>query len=781
MSAFARVAQGIRGPLEYARGHAGPLERAPDLAGTLERALRRAEGLCIPPEAARRLAESAEEVAAGLSPEVVERLAARLEPLLDPQYPALVLAQRTDVIPGVGPKSRAALRRREIRSVEDLLFFLPRSYEDRRALVPIAGLQVGRGACFAATVTRTHLAELRNGRRVLEVVVTDGTAAVSLKWFRGIAHFNERLKPGQRLLVAGDVRRYRYAKELYHPDVELLAEETPLETLPRIVSGYPVVEGVPPRTVRRISEAAVAYASDLVESWLPEGACREASLPGVGESVREVHCPSPHLDPDELRERRTPYHQRLVAEELFLLQVGLEQRRRELARRRAPPLRTDDPRVAHALESLPFELTADQRRAWQEIAADLSRPSPANRLVIGDVGTGKTVLAFLAAVAAAASGGLTAVLAPTEILAEQHHATFSKLAGPVGLRVALLTGSTRAAERRSIARLLQLGEVSVVIGTHALLSGATALPRLVLAVIDEQQRFGVEQRRTLAEKGEQPHVLALSATPIPRTLALTVFGDLDHSVIRERPPGRSPVTTRVVPPDAGREVFDAVKRTLAGGEQVYVVYPLIEESEAQDLKDARRGFERLQRSLPDVPVGLLHGRMDAAERHSVMERFAAGAIRVLVSTTVIEVGVDVHAATLLVVQHAERFGLAQLHQLRGRVGRGERPGTAILIGEPRGEDASRRLAILEASDSGFDIAEEDLRIRGAGQWLGTRQAGHLPELRLADLVLHGDLLDLARGAAARLLERDPGLERHAALRAAVGRRWGRQLEFGSVA
>ena len=782
MSAFARAAEGIRGPLEYARARHGRLERAPDLPDTLERALRRAAGLCIPPEASRRLLACADEVAAGgLTPEVLETAAGRLAPLLDPGYPALVLAQRTDVVPGIGPKSRAALERRGVRTVEDLLLFLPRAYEDRRVLVPIRDLQVGRSACFSGTVTRAHEAQLRNGRRVLEAVVTDGTAAVSLKWFRGIAHFRERLQPGQRVLVAGDVRRYRYAKELYHPDVELLAEETPVGSLPRIVPGYPAVEGIPPRSLRRMAAAAATYASDLVEAWLPERAVREAGLPGVGESVREVHAPGPHLDPEQLRERRTPYHERLVAEELFLLQVGLEQRRRERQGRAARPLRTDDPAVARAVAALPFELTPDQRRVWDEIAADLARPHPANRLLIGDVGSGKTVVAFLAAVAAHASGGLTAVLTPTEILAEQHHATLTKLAQPVGLRVALLTGSTRPAERRSLTRLMRAGEVGIVVGTHALLSGATRLPGLALAVIDEQQRFGVAQRRALAEKGEQPHVLAMSATPIPRTLALTVFGDLDHSVIRERPPGRGVVRTRVVPPDAGREVFDAVKRTLDRGEQVYVVHPLIEESEAQDLKDARRGHARLRRSLPGVEIGLLHGRMDAAERARVMGEFAAGRIRVLVCTTVIEVGVDVPAATLLVVQHAERFGLAQLHQLRGRVGRGERPGTAILIGDPRGEEASRRLAILEASESGFEIAEEDLRIRGPGQWLGTRQAGHLPELRLADLVLHAELLDLAREAAGRVLAGDPGLERQAGLRAAVERRWGRQLDFGSVA
>jgi ATP-dependent DNA helicase RecG len=304
---------------------------------------------------------------------------------------------------------------------------------------------------------------------------------------------------------------------------------------------------------------------------------------------------------------------------------------------------------------------------------------------------------------------------------------------------------------------------------------------LRLVVIDEQHRFGVKQRQALGRKGEQPHVLAMSATPIPRSLSLTLFGDQDHSLLRERPPGRAPVHTRVVPPDAARAVLGELRETLARGEQAYVVYPLVEESEKQDLLDATRGFERLQRALPGVRVALLHGRLDPSQRAAAMDAFAAGEVQLLVCTTVIEVGVDVANATLLIVQHAERFGLAQLHQLRGRVGRGGIPGRAILFGDPHGDAASRRLAVLESSQSGFDIAEQDLAIRGAGEWLGTRQAGHLPELRLADLVRHADLLPPVREAAERLVGGDPGLQRHPALRAAITQRWGRRLDLGSVA
>jgi ATP-dependent DNA helicase RecG len=782
MSRYQSAVEAIRGPLAFAVEHPDHIDRVQGLRDTLVAALRRPLELCIPPAAKQRFEAAAREVEEhGAEARILAHVRDQLAPLLDPSYPQRALSQPVTRVPGVGPKIAQALEKREIRHIEDLLFFLPRSYEDRREIVPIQALEVGRSSCFRGTVTRAGVVRLRNGRKFLQAVVTDGTGAVQLKWFRGIAHFENRLRPGATVLVSGDVRRYRYAKELHHPEIEILSADVPIDALPRIVPVYGLVEGVPPRTVRRLVESAVSYAADLIEDFLPEDCARALGLAEIGVSIREVHSPGVHLDPAELRERRTPFHLRLVAEELFLLQVGLGLRRSSLAHRVAKPLAVGDPRVARAIATLPFELTGDQKRAWSEIAADLARPRPMHRLLVGDVGTGKTVLAFLGAVAACASDCMAAVLAPTEILAIQHHETFSRLAKPLGLRVALLTGSTPAAERRSLRRLLALGEISIAVGTHALLSAGVSLPRLGFAVIDEQHRFGVDQRRALGDKGDNPHVLVMSATPIPRTLALTLFGDLDHSTLRERPPGRAPVKTKVVPPTAGRAVLDEVKATLARAEQVFVVYPLVEESENQDLKDATRGFERLQKALPHVPIALVHGRLDPSDRQRAMRRFAEGEVRVLVSTTVIEVGVDVAAATLLVVQHAERFGLAQLHQLRGRVGRGQRPGQAILIAEPATEDASRRLGILEASDSGFDIAEEDLRIRGAGEWLGTRQAGHLPELRLADLVRHAALLDPVREAAARRLDSDPDLRRHAKLRAAVERRWGRRLDFGAVA
>jgi len=780
MSAFRSAAAAIRAPLEFALRGEDAAASVRDLQQTLVTALDAAAELWIPPEAVKRLREASARLAGGVDPATLAWTAKRLGPLLDPEFPTRMLAQPASRVPGVGPKTAEALARKEIATVEDLLFFLPRAYEDRREIVAIANLEVGRSACFSGTVTRSGVVPLRNGRRFFEAIVSDGTGAVQLKWFRGVVHFENRLAPGTRVLVAGDVRRFRYAKELHHPDVETLSAETGAGELPRIVPSYSAVEGLAPRSLRRVVESAVRSAADLVDGFLPESAVAELELAEIGAALREVHLPGTQLDPTALRERRTPYHLRLVAEELYLLQLGLELRKRALAKRRTAPLVLDDEAEARARAALPFELTSDQRRAWAEIRADLARPTPMNRLLIGDVGTGKTVLALLAAAAAHAAKRSTAVLAPTEILAEQHLHTFSRLGKDLGLRTALLTGSTPAGERRRLERWLEDGVLQVVVGTHALFSDSVELPRLGLAVIDEQHRFGVGQRRALARKGESPHVLAMSATPIPRSLALTVFGDLEHSVLRERPPGRAPVATRVVGPSAGREVMGALHDTLRRGEQVFVVYPLVEESEKQDLKDATHGFERLRKALPGVAAALVHGRMDSRERLRAMADFAEGRVRVLVATTVIEVGVDVPNATLLIVQHAERFGLAPLHQLRGRVGRGGKPGRALLIADPTTPEGAQRLAILERSDSGFEIAEEDLRIRGAGEWLGTRQAGHLPELRLADLVRHGEYLAAVRRSAARLLETDPGLRGSPALAAAVERRWGARLEFGAI-
>ncbi|HXZ86103.1 MAG TPA: OB-fold nucleic acid binding domain-containing protein, partial [Myxococcota bacterium] len=442
MSRWRDAVAAIRGPLEFARRAPAAAERVRDLAGTLRGALERAAELWVPAEVQKRLREAAERLGTGADAEALADVARLLEKLLDPAFPARWLAQPVSRVPGVGPKTAQALARKEIATVEDLLFFLPRGYEDRREIVPIEKLEVGRPAAFSGEVTRSGVVPLRNGRSFFQAVVSDGTGAVQLKWFRGAATFERRLVPGTRLLVAGDVRRYRFAKELHHPDVEVLSADTAAGELPRIVASYAAVEGLPPRTLRRLVEAAVRSAADLVDGWLPAATVAELGLAEVGAALREVHLPEVGLDPAQLRERSTPYHLRLVAEELFLLQLGLEQRRRELHRRSTQPLALSPAAEARALRALPFALTGDQARVWGEIKADLARRTPMNRLLIGDVGTGKTVLAVLAAAAAHASGRSAVLLAPTELLAEQHAATLHKLASPLGLRSALVTGAT---------------------------------------------------------------------------------------------------------------------------------------------------------------------------------------------------------------------------------------------------------------------------------------------------------------------------------------------------
>ena len=484
---------------------------------------------------------------------------------------------------------------------------------------------------------------------------------------------------------------------------------------------------------------------------------------------------------------------------LFLLELGLALRHEGTARLPGIALDVACARVQQAPESLPFELTGAQARAWREIQQDLAAPHPMNRLVQGDVGSGKTVLAYLAAVAAAASGCQAALMAPTELLAEQHARTLEQLARApgdgAGLRMGLLTASVARPEAEALRARMAAGEVDLVVGTHALLQKEVSFARLALVVVDEQHRFGVLQRQALASRREDerhPHTLVMTATPIPRTLALTLYGDLDCSVVDELPPGRSPVQTLLMRAGEGAAVARLVEETVERGEQVYVVYPLVEESERVDLRSAIESAERIARAFTACRVDLVHGRLDPAERRAAMRRFQRGETQILVSTTVIEVGVDVPRATLMVIEHAERFGLAQLHQLRGRVGRGERPGTCVMVSRARaraassgaeedgGDRAEERLKAMLATTDGFDIANADLRIRGPGEFLGTQQSGHLPDLRVADLLRDQRLLGIARTAAFDAVRRDPGLAGSPDLRQAVERRWGERLALAGV-
>jgi ATP-dependent DNA helicase RecG len=714
----------------------------------------------------------------------VERALAELAPLREAGFAEAAIARGLGEIPGVGPRRAQQLAQRGLRSIADLLFHLPSRYDDRRTQQRIADLEVGRRATFSGEVKVSDFGPRKGRSRTFSAVLGDDSGVVTLKWFRGGESVAAHVKKGVRLRATGDVRRYRFSKEVIHPEIDILREGEEGAPADGIVPDYPAPEGLPPRTFRRWVAFAVEHYSDLVPSTLPAKLARERELPPTPEALRRIHRPEPEADPEQLRRRRSGAHERLVLEELYLLEVGLALRHAERAKEPGIALDPTRPGVAAAVAALPFRLTPPQERAWRELAADLAEPHPMNRLLQGDVGSGKTVVAALAAVAAAESGQQAALMAPTELLAEQHARTLQTLlAGAPRVRVALLTASVPRAEADAIRAALAAAELDLVVGTHALFQPDVRFARLALVVIDEQHRFGVLQRQALAGRGAgglQPHVLVMTATPIPRSLALTLYGDLDLSVIDALPPGRTPARTALLREGQGQRVVEQVRETLARGEQVYVVYPLVEESEKVDLRSATESAERIRAAFPGARVDLVHGRLEAAERAAAMARFAAGETKILVSTTVIEVGVDVANATLMVVEHAERFGLAQLHQLRGRVGRGQRPGTCLLVARGSSEDSEARLAALLETTDGFAIADADLRIRGPGEFLGTRQHGRLPDLRFADLVRDAKLVALAREAARDIVRRDPNLLRSPELGRAVKSRWGERLAWVGV-
>jgi ATP-dependent DNA helicase RecG len=771
--------------------------------------------------------------ASALRADKIRRALAVLEPFRGEDWPDALLASPLSVFAGIGPRRAESLSKRGLATVEQLLFYLPSDYDDRRALVAVGDLEVGQRATFLSEVqsTGSSMARRRGGRlgKVLEAVVGDDTGSISLKWFHVPDGLAGGLVKGARILVTGDVRRHRFAKQIVHPELEVLSsgearkggaradpdaarDSAPatdehdeanerLEGLRRLVPAYSAPEGVPGRTLRGLVERAVSEYADLVTGHLPSTLVRDRELPPASKALRLVHAPPYDADLTAYRGFASPAHQRLVLEELYLLELGLALRHGEGAKLVGVPLSVDAPRVQSAPTCLPFSLTGAQRRAWDQIRGDLGRRRPMNRLLQGDVGSGKTVVALLAALAAAASGKQAALMAPTELLAEQHARTLERLvtasSEAFGLRVVLLTASLPRPVALEARRAIAEGSADLAVGTHALLQKDVVFHDLALAIIDEQHRFGVLQRQALASKlggGRHPHTLVMTATPIPRTLAMTLYGDLDTAVIDELPPGRRAIETLLVREGEGGAVATLVGETIARGEQVYVVYPLVDESEKIDLRSAMESRERIARAFPEARVDLVHGRLEADERRAAMQRFERGETNILVATTVIEVGVDVPNATLMVIEHAERFGLAQLHQLRGRVGRGELPGTCVLVSRARrkpgskasGSDAdtadrgeARLKAMLETTD-GFEIANADLRIRGPGEFLGTRQSGHLPELRIADLLRDQRLLIAAREAAFETVRRDPGLRRAPELRAAVEARWGERLALVGV-
>ena len=657
---------------------------------------------------------------------------------------------------GVGPKLGERFARLGVDTVADLLCLLPQRYEDRTEVRPLGSLRPGEKVLIEAKV---ELAEVAfRGRRSLLCRVTDGTGAITLRFFHFSRGQQEGLQRGVRLRCFGEVRAGRTGLEMIHPEYRAVDTDTPPPE-PTLTPVYPTTEGLQQQRLRTLAGQALAMLAD--EPLVDYLAGRfPADWPSINEAIEFLHRPPRGADTAMLLAGRHPCQRRIALEELLAHRLSLRNAAAGRRRERACGFDPADERVARFLERLPFELTPGQRGAWREIGADLGEPVPMHRLLQGDVGSGKTVIAALAALSAAASGCQAAIMAPTELLAEQHQASFSAWLEPLGIEVVLLTGSLPAAERRAARDRLASGGAAVAVGTHALFQEAVNFRRLGLVVVDEQHRFGVHQRLSLKRKGERgdfaPHQLVMTATPIPRTLAMTAYADLDCSVVAGLPPGRKPVRTAVMPEARRARLVERIAAHCGEGRQAYWVCPLIEESDHVDSSAALERERELSAALPGLSVGLIHGRLKAAEKERTMRAFKQARLDVLVATTVIEVGVDVPNASLMVVENAERLGLAQLHQLRGRVGRGRDESDCVLLYKaPLSDHARERLTVLRETNDGFVVAEKDMQLRGPGEMLGTRQTG-IVELRVADLARDADLLPMVVRLSDELMADAPG-------------------------
>jgi len=676
-------------------------------------------------------------------------------------------------VKGIGPRRAELLKRLGIETLEDALYYLPKRYEDRRSFKKISELSQDGFVTISGYVIDLGLRVTpRKGMKIFELAVQDGTGVVIGKWFNQ-PFMQKVFKIGQRVIVAGVVMRsrYSYGWEMENPEYEIIEDEDrDLVHTGRIVPIYRTTEGLSPRHLRSIMKGIIDQYSPQVPEVIPEDILIRYSLPPIQEAIREAHFPN-STDIETLNRGNGMAHRRLIFDELFLLELGLALRKDRVAIEKGISFKTDSILVKRMRERLPFKLTDAQERVFKEIRDDMALTYPMNRLIQGDVGSGKTVVALQAMLIAVENGYQAALMAPTEILSEQHYINIHKGIEGLGLKVSLLTKGLKEKDRNETLKKISDGEVDLVVGTHALIQEGVKFKALGLAIIDEQHRFGVVQRATIREKGMNPDILVMTATPIPRTLSLTLYGDLDISVIDELPPGRRPVETRLLTESMRPKVYLKLEEEIKKGRQAYVVYPLIEESERVDLKAATDMFERLKRVFPHRDIALIHGRIRPRERERIMNLFTAGRIDILVSTTVIEVGVDVPNATVMIIEHADRFGLAQLHQLRGRVGRGGTQSYCFLMTSGHlSEEARRRLQALVRTNDGFRIAEEDLSIRGPGEFFGTKQSG-LPDLKVANIVRDTKIIELARKEAFRLAKEDPSLKRYQPLKEALERKW----------
>ncbi|MDP9054104.1 MAG: ATP-dependent DNA helicase RecG [Acidobacteriota bacterium] len=685
---------------------------------------------------------------------------------------------------GVGPARAAMLATKGLDTVEDLLHYFPFRYEDRSNLKPISQLAPGEQATVIAEVRSAKVSGFRRRNLGLfEAEFTDASRAIILgKWFHG-AYLADRLTPGTRVALFGKIEFDSYKGELQmmHPETEFLGEgdedgDSALH-VGRIVPVYEAAGKTGARVLRALLYRILQEIAPL-EDRLPDTVRELLKFPGRTEAVRESHFPSGGTPIRILNDFRSAAQFRLIFEEFFWLECGLEIKRQKARSLPGIEFALSEKVRGQIKKLLPFKPTNAQKRVLKEIAEDMARPSPMNRLLQGDVGSGKTIVAAEAAVIALENGYQVAILAPTEILAAQHYFSLRPLLRKIGYEVALLTGSSAAREKMQLKEMLRSGLLPVAIGTHALIEKDVEFAKLGLVVIDEQHRFGVMQRFQLLQKGVTPDVLVMTATPIPRTLAMTIYGDLDVSTIDELPPGRQKIVTKHYTADQVELAYSAVRREIDAGRQAYVVYPVIEESETQAIKSAQQMYEHLSREVfPDVPIGLLHGRLGSGEKEAAMESFKSARTKILVATTVIEVGVDVPNATMMVVEQAERFGLSQLHQLRGRVGRGSEQSYCMLITEKLNDTGKERIRTLVDSQDGFAIAEMDLKLRGPGEFFGTKQSG-LPTLKIANILRDPDILSAARNEARAFVENPPSQEAFTAAIGYIRNHW--QRRYGLV-
>ncbi len=678
---------------------------------------------------------------------------------------------------GVGDALAGKLGKLGIVSLQDLLFHLPHRYEDRTRITPMGSLRLGDVAVVEGEVMKADL--IMGRRRSLQVTLKDNSGFLVLRFFHFNAAQKNQLTEGASVRCFGEVRPGRAGYEFYHPEYQINPPPMPAAGQATLTPVYPLTEGIQQPRVRKLCLQALDYLKRFpIKDWLPPEVFEGYQLPGINEAVQLVHAPPANASVHLLMEGRHPAQQRLVMEELLAHQLSLLQVRAQIQAQSALPLLPTGNLTERFLDSLPFKLTGAQRHAVADIRQDLSQPLPMLRLVQGDVGSGKTVVAALAALQAVSAGVQVALMAPTEILAEQHLLNFKGWLEPLGINIAWLSGKVKGKAREAVLASVQSGTASVVIGTHALFQGDVVFDRLALVIIDEQHRFGVHQRLALREKGAGgvlvPHQLIMTATPIPRTLAMSAYADLDTSVIDELPPGRKPIETIVIPDSRREDIIERVKKACTEGRQAYWVCTLIEESEVLQCQAAEVTAQELAEKLPGLNIGLVHGRLKGQDKAAVMEQFKVGELDLLVATTVIEVGVDVPDASLIIIENPERLGLAQLHQLRGRVGRGEQASFCVLMYHPPlSANGKARLQALRDSQDGFFIAEKDLEIRGPGEVLGTRQTGMM-QFRLADFERDKGWIEPVRDMA-------PSLMKHQDVVEALIQRWlGENIRYGDV-